>query len=226
MGKMAKAGVNEKVQDARDRKAGAKKAAADAAAKAKDDAYWDVHANPKAKRDQKREDQERQREEAAKKKAEAKRLAAEEEAALAAAGKKKASKPAPPKVTAAQLASMREREQREMEQQAATQQAAQRRMVSEDQYAAAVQVENRNREDVGVEARSMDAALQALTLDKQEVDRHPEKRAKAAWEAYYEEQLAQLKEEKPGLRLMQYKSQIFERWQRDPRNPRNQKADA
>lgn len=33
-------------------------------------------------------------------------------------------------------------------------------------------------------------------------------------------------QEKPGLRLMQYKSMIFERWQRDPRNPRNQKLDA
>lgn len=32
-------------------------------------------------------------------------------------------------------------------------------------------------------------------------------------------------QEKPGLRLMQYKSMIFERWQRDPRNPRNQKVD-
>lgn len=33
-------------------------------------------------------------------------------------------------------------------------------------------------------------------------------------------------QEKPGLRLMQYKSMIFERWQRDPRNPRNQKLEA
>lgn len=31
------------------------------------------------------------------------------------------------------------------------------------------------REEGLVEARSVDAALQALTLDKQEVDRHPEK---------------------------------------------------
>lgn len=28
-------------------------------------------------------------------------------------------------------------------------------------------------------------------------------------------------QDKPGLRLMQYKSLIFERWQKDPRNPRN-----
>lgn len=40
---------------------------------------------------------------------------------------------------------MREWEQRDVAQQAAEQQAAQRRMVSEDQYAAAVEAENRNR---------------------------------------------------------------------------------
>lgn len=50
----------------------------------------------------------------------------------------------------------------------------------------------------------------------------PARRAKAAWEAYYEEQLPLMKEKKPGLRLMQYKSMIFENWQRSPLNPRNQ----
>lgn len=29
-------------------------------------------------------------------------------------------------------------------------------------------------------------------------------------------------QDKPGLRLMQYKSLIFEKWAKDPRNPRNQ----
>lgn len=47
------------------------------------------------------------------------------------------------------------------------------------------------------------------------------RRAKAAFEAYLAEQLEVMKSEKPGLRLMQYKSMIFERWQKDPRNPRN-----
>ena len=32
-------------------------------------------------------------------------------------------------------------------------------------------------------------------------------------------------QEKPGLRLMQYKSMIFDRWQKDPRNPRNQRVE-
>jgi len=77
------------------------------------------------------------------------------------------------------------------------------------------------------------------------------RRAKAAWEAYYEKMLPEMKEDKPGLKLMQYKSRIFEMWlvamhkqvtpfllivivsliplhdsfecrQRSPENPRNQ----
>lgn len=54
---------------------------------------------------------------------------------------------------------------------------------------------------------------------------HACRRAKAAFEAYYAEQLEVMKAQKPGLRLMQYKSMIFEKWQRDPRNPRNQKPE-
>jgi hypothetical protein len=49
--------------------------------------------------------------------------------------------------------------------------------VDEEEYAAAVDVENRNRQ-IGedVEARSVDAAIGALTLGSDEsVDRHPEK---------------------------------------------------
>lgn len=48
------------------------------------------------------------------------------------------------------------------------------------------------------------------------------RRAKAAWESYFETELVRMKEDKPGLRLMQYKSMIFETWQKSPLNPRNQ----
>ncbi|PSC73388.1 putative tRNA N6-adenosine threonylcarbamoyltransferase isoform A [Micractinium conductrix] len=223
MGKFG--GVSEKVADARSRKADAKKSNQVAAEKKQEDEYWDQHSNPKAKRDTKREEQEKQREEAAKKKAEAKRLAAEEEAALAAAAKKKAAKPQAAKVTAAQLAYQREREQAEQRELAAQKALETKRMVTEEEHAAALLVANRNREEGVVEARSVDAALEALTLDGSPADRHPEKRAKAAWEAYYAEQLEVMKQEKPGLRLMQYKSMIFDRWQKDPRNPRNQRVE-
>ena len=49
-----------------------------------------------------------------------------------------------------------------------------------------------------------------------------DRRSKAAWEDYYARMLPKMKEEKPGLKLMQYKSRIFEMWQRSPENPRNQ----
>ena len=46
------------------------------------------------------------------------------------------------------------------------------------------------------------------------------------WEAFFEAMLPEMKQEKPGLRLMQYKSMIFELWQRSTQNPRNQKPAA
>jgi len=35
--------------------------------------------------------------------------------------------------------------------------------------------------------------------------------------------LPEMKEEKPGLKLMAYKSKIFDEWQKSPENPRNWK---
>ncbi len=55
MGK--KMGTNEKVENARDRKASAKASGQAAKAKQEDDSYWDAHANPKGKKDVKKEEQ-------------------------------------------------------------------------------------------------------------------------------------------------------------------------
>lgn len=164
-----------------------------------EDAYWEAHANPKAKRDAKREEQERQREEAAKKKAEAKRLAAQEEAALAAASKKSAPKaapkvglawlparspcacvqfcaaclnrpaapgerPGPPaQMTAHQLAMQRERDLVEQQRLAEQRNLETKRMVSADEYAAALEVENRNRcVAMARDLREFDSCLRAF----------------------------------------------------------------
>lgn len=218
--------MNEKVVEARERKQQAKAEARGKEAKAKEDAYWAAHENPRGKKDVKKEQEERKREEAAARKAEARRLAAEEEAALAGVGKKKAApqKVGSAKVTSHQLLLNKEVEKKEEERRAREREDAAKRMVSEDAYASAVVVENVNRQDTGVEARSVEAALDALTVVGGDAaqDRHPEKRAKAAWEAFYAEQLPLLKQDKPGLRLMQYKSMLFDTWQRHPQNPRNQ----
>lgn len=54
-----------------------------------------------------------------------------------------------------------------------------------------------------MEAHGIEAAIEVLSLDGQPADRHPEKRAKAAFKDYYDAELPLLKQEKPGLRLMQ-----------------------
>lgn len=120
--------------------------------------------------------QDRKKAEAAAKKAELKRLEAEEDAALANLGKKKAASK-PQKVTAFQLHLTAQADQKKRELQDAERADAQRKMISEEAYASQVEVENANRDDVAVEARSLDAALQQLSVgtDGSPTDRHPEK---------------------------------------------------
>lgn len=45
---------------------------------------------------------------------------------------------------------------------------------------------------------------------------------KAAYTAYEERRLKELKEENPSLRLSQLKQMIFKEWQKSPENPLNQ----
>jgi len=54
------------------------------------------------------------------------------------------------------------------------------------------------------------------------IERHPERRFKAAFEAYMERELPELKKERPGLRLQQYKDLMFKSFQKSPDNPFNQ----
>ncbi|PNH11365.1 Coiled-coil domain-containing protein 124 [Tetrabaena socialis] len=48
------------------------------------------------------------------------------------------------------------------------------------------------------------------------------KEAEAAWKAYEERTLAVLKQEKPGLKMSQYKDMMWKTWQKSPDNPINQ----
>lgn len=82
---------------------------------------------------------------------------------------------------------------------------------------------NRNRNNAEqTEARSLDAALDLLSVSDQELGKHPERRAKAAYKAFEEVMLPQVKEDFPGLKLSQYKQKLSEMWRRSPDNPLNQ----
>ncbi|KIK82342.1 hypothetical protein PAXRUDRAFT_832253 [Paxillus rubicundulus Ve08.2h10] len=54
------------------------------------------------------------------------------------------------------------------------------------------------------------------------IERHPERRFKAAFEAYKDRELPNLKVEHPGLRLQQYQDLLYKQFQKSPDNPFNQ----
>ena len=66
------------------------------------------------------------------------------------------------------------------------------------------------------DASGVDEALAALGLSDKDGggdEKRPEKRMKAAWAAFQERELPELKQEKPGLRINQYKEMLWQRWQ-------------
>ncbi|KAG5462424.1 MAG: hypothetical protein BJ554DRAFT_5243 [Olpidium bornovanus] len=88
-------------------------------------------------------------------------------------------------------------------------------------------------------ASNIDDAIDLLTLDNHsstgfggagggpgaaagdKLDRHPERRAKAAYNTWLERELPDAKAENPGLRLSQLKEMLWKRWQKSPENPLN-----
>ncbi|ODV59340.1 coiled-coil domain-containing protein 124 [Ascoidea rubescens DSM 1968] len=78
-------------------------------------------------------------------------------------------------------------------------------------------------------ASGLSSALDALDLlekdsgvSNKDIDRHPERRFKAAYNAYEARRLPEIKSEKPGLRLVQVKELIYKEFQKSPENPFNQ----
>jgi hypothetical protein len=81
--------------------------------------------------------------------------------------------------------------------------------------------ENLNRLMIEVEvASTVDDAIAVLGCPEK-IDRHPEKRMKAAYAAFEELHLPTLKTENPNLRLSQLKQMIKKDWLKSPDNPLN-----
>ena len=74
----------------------------------------------------------------------------------------------------------------------------------------------------GASASSVTEAIQVLSIAQDEkVDKHPEKRMKAAYTEFEERRLQELKAENKSLKLSQLKQMIFKEWQKHPDNPLN-----
>ncbi|KAL5004125.1 hypothetical protein ScPMuIL_017581 [Solemya velum] len=75
----------------------------------------------------------------------------------------------------------------------------------------------------GEEARSVEEAISVLSLKPAEVEKHPEKRMKAAFQKYEEDNLPKLKQQYSNLRLSQIKQILKKEWNKSPENPMNQR---
>ena len=86
--------------------------------------------------------------------------------------------------------------------------------------------ENVNRLQVdGEEARTVETAINILNgTGTAAVEKHPEKRMKAAYEEFEKSRLPVLKVENPNLRLSQLKQLLRKEWMKSPQNPFNQIA--
>lgn len=82
-------------------------------------------------------------------------------------------------------------------------------------------------------ASNLDDALDLLSIDgpgagavggpkNKEVEKHPERRFKAALAAYTEREMPRVKAENPGLRKTQMEQILYKDFQKSPENPFNQ----
>ncbi|XP_065082518.1 coiled-coil domain-containing protein 124 [Ochlerotatus camptorhynchus] len=206
-----KMGTNSKAVEARERKAEAKKVATEKAAKVAEDALWADDDKLLAKKKKQKEDEERKRLEQARKKAEAKVLLEQEMNSI-----KTAPKVSVQKITRAQIDAEVVKRNRAIESvNNPPKPTVPKEVPIEENY-------NRLMAETEV-AQSIDQAIAVLAVKDGE-DRHPEKRMKAAFKAYEDEQLPIMKQEYPSLKLSQLKQMIFKEWQKSPENPMNQKA--
>ncbi|CAH3971345.1 unnamed protein product [Pieris brassicae] len=174
-----------------------------------DDAEWEDNDEKLKKKQQKKDEQEKKRQEQLQKKAEAKALLEKEMESI-----KGKALPPPPKITRAQISQIKEKTIRHEP----TVKTVPARVVVEEPPLQ----ENLNRLQIDGElAQTVDEAISILS-EKSDVDKHPEKRLKAAYTAFEEINLPRLKAENPSLRLSQLKQMLRKEWLKSPQNPLNQ----
>jgi len=213
-------GENSKASAAKAKKT--EKADKEKAAKQKaiDDAYWADDDKNLAKKQAKKDEAERKKLEAAAKKKEREDLAALEEKQIQA----KLTKANPVKVTQARI--REETERREANARGANNSVGKNggKPAPETHLTKPLE-ENINRVVVeGDEARTAEDAISVLNISNSAgsaaaIDKHPEKKMKAAFEEFEKVRLPQLKSENPNMRLSQLKQMLHKEWQKHPDNP-------
>ncbi|XP_015171355.1 PREDICTED: coiled-coil domain-containing protein 124 [Polistes dominula] len=201
-------GVNSKAVAARERKAAAKEAENTKKALEAEEKAWQDDNKQLLKKKQKQEELEKKRQQQLEKKAEVKALLEQEMATIKVGGKQPIAK-----ITKSEILETIERRN----------QAAKIEKKKEKEKEKPIE-ENLNRVVIeGESAHGIDEALSILSVKDPEVDRHPEKRLKAAYASFEEKMMPIIKELNPTLRLSQLKQILKKEWMKSPENPLNQK---
>ena len=212
-------GMNSKAVEARARKAATAAAKAEAKKKAEEDEYWKDDDKRSNKKLQRKQAQEQKRLDNVNKKKELGELYKAEEEAM-----KKYTKPSTSnKVSQADIATNRRKEQ-ELRSQKLEEEKLKKKNISvqnEEVGENINQVLANAKDDGDVEARNIEEAISALSTSE-ELDRHPERRLKAAYKKYEQEQMPILKASNPNMRLSQLRQMLHKQWQKSPENPLNQ----
>lgn len=201
-------GENSKAVAARARKAAAKEAENTKKALEEENRAWQDDDRQLLKKKQKQEEQEKKRLQQLEKKAEAKALLEKEMASIKVGGKQPAAK-----LTRAEITAVTEKRN----------QVAMKKPGKEEINDHPLE-ENLNRLTIeGETAHSVDEAISVLSSKDPDLDRHPEKRMKAAYAAFEEQMMPIIKEQNSTLRLSQLKQILKKEWMKSPQNPLNQK---
>ncbi|XP_011697381.1 PREDICTED: coiled-coil domain-containing protein 124 [Wasmannia auropunctata] len=196
-------GENSKAVAARARKAAVKEAETLKKLMEAEDKAWEDNNKQVLKKKQKHEESEKKRLQQLEKKAEAKALLEKEMANIKIGGKQPASK-----VTRAEIVTITEKRN----------QVAMKKKEEEKPIE-----ENLNRVILeGETAHGIDEAISVLSMKEPEIDRHPERRMKAAYVSFEERMMPMIKEQNPTLRLSQLKQILRKEWMKSAENPLNQ----
>ncbi|RUS84559.1 hypothetical protein EGW08_007654 [Elysia chlorotica] len=204
-------GENSKAVEAKVRKNAQQKEAADKAEKERLDELWKDDDKHIARKLQRKDDKEKKRVEQLERKKELQQLHEQEMDSI------KGAKSQAAKMTRAQIIETQERLAAEAEA------AKIKSQLSHDEIPIE---ENVNRIEIeGTEARNVDEAISALSVsDEPHLDKHPEKRVRAAYTEFEATRLPVLKQENPNMRLSQLKQMLKKEWMKSPENPLNKRS--
>ncbi|EGG15084.1 hypothetical protein DFA_09907 [Cavenderia fasciculata] len=238
-----KFGVNNKSEEARAKKTEARRNDADKKARDKEDAMWEEKDEKVLAKQKKAKEMEEKKVQEAKRRAEAKDALEKEEQELKSKyGKGKETT----KITRFELEQQKQREERQREAAAAAAAAARNNIVSSTSSTSTTSTTSTTTSGVDSddeidleeninhilreqrlaaggnlsEATGVDEAIKVLGGPTS--DQHPERRLKAAFAKYQEDNLPILRKENPSLKFTQVKDLLWKQWLKSPENPMNQ----